>query len=310
MAGSIQAWTEWGTQIYCFIFQIGHPLAENGPTMSPSINYTGAVSQARHLCFMSYVLVLTFDDFHCVKSSFSDRREDSTYLCVFAAWDSMKEERNHLTNYLPGDTFSWAFPGAVGDQQSAPGGLVSSCAKIHCSSSFSEAYAFIFKCLIYFPPTSCAFIYHLICRPLHCSLCRHLDAGLLTCAISKLRAGSCGVLAQKRLFHYQNASHLTPPHLSTSWLAHAWHSWCPAIPPSPSSSLGGVFFPSVHLSPKQLTTFPGSEAAARCRLHAIPPITAVLHHHRNCSPSAVPSRLTCYLLYQSARFIPSANTSF
>lgn len=146
---------------------------------------------------MSYVL-FTCCDFQRVKLPSSGRGEDARlniYLCVLLAWHCMEEERNQPTNYLPADIFPWASPGGVGDQQAAPGGLISSCA---AAASVRRMHSFIN--VIFMPPTSCAFIYCSICRLLRYCLCRHLDAGLQTCAISKLRAHSCGVLAQKKAF--------------------------------------------------------------------------------------------------------------
>lgn len=216
----------------------------------------------------------------------------------------MEEERNHPTNYFPTDIFPWASPGGVGDQQEAPGGLIRSCA-----AAASARYVHSFLNVVFIPPTSCAFIYCLICRLLHYCLCHHLDAGLQTCTVSELSSCSCDILAQKKLFKAPNASHLAVPHLFTSRLAHVRHSWHPVIPCVSVLFPRRCCFRSVHLSPKQLTTFAGSKAAVRCRLHMIPPITAVLHRHRNRPPSTVPSRLTWHLLYQSVQFIPSADAS-
>lgn len=247
--------------------------------MSPNIKCTWAVHWARHLHFMSYVVVFTFYDFHHVKLPSLGNREDSWLnicLCIFPAWDCMEEERNHPTNYLPTDIFPWASPGGVGDQQAAPGGLIDHVLRsVAAAASVRRVHSFLN--VIFIPPTSCAFIYCSICRLLHYSLCCHLDADLQMRAISELCAHDHGVLAQKRLFNDQNASHLTPPHLFTSWLAHVWHSWYPTIPPVSILFPRMCFFQSMHLSPKQLTTFAGSEAAVRCRLHDT--------SHHGCSPS-------------------------
>ena len=102
---------------------------------------------------MSYVTIMfTFHYFHRVKLPSLGNGEDSGLnicLCVFPARDFMEDEINHPTNYLPTDIFPWASPGGVGDQQAAPGGSISSCAKIRCSSGFSKVCAFILKCHFY-----------------------------------------------------------------------------------------------------------------------------------------------------------------
>lgn len=92
-------------------------------------------------------------------------------------------------------------------------------------------------------------------------------------------------------------------------LASPWHGRYPAVPLSLSHSLGGAFSRSTHLSPKPPTPSAGARCRS-CRPRSIPPIAAVLHRHGNQPPSAVPSRLTCCLLHQSAPLIPSVDACF
>lgn len=228
-----------GKLIYSLIFQIQHPLAE---TFSPHVPkhqlYVGC-PLSKTPSTLQADIIFSFYDFHRVKLPSLGRWEDSglnVHWCVFPAWDCMKEERNHPINYLPTDIFPWASPGGVGDQQAQSAHVLRSTAAV---ASVRRVHSFLN--VIFIPPTSSAFIYCLICRCFHYSLCHHLDAGLQTCAVSELCACSCGAQAQKRLFNDQNASHLISPPLFTSWLAHLQHSWHPAMPPSPSYSCGGAF---------------------------------------------------------------------
>lgn len=133
--------------------------------MSPNIYCMWVVHQVRHLHVVICTVTFIFYDFYHVKLPSLDNGQGSSLnmcLCVFPAWDCMEEERNHPTNYLLTDIYLWASPGGVGDQKAAPGGLISSCAYIHCSSGLSKACAFVFKCHFYSSYQLCFYLpFHL-----------------------------------------------------------------------------------------------------------------------------------------------------
>lgn len=252
-------------------------MKRDGSTMYANITCICAVHQARLLLFMTYVIVFTFNDFHRVNLPSLARGENSgmnNQLCVFPALDCREEERDHPTNYLPACIFLWASPGAVGDQEAAPGALISSRAKICCSGDFSEGCTFILKRHFYSSHQLCFDLLFDLQTP---SLLSPLPAGC--CASRRVlfpdRVLMAAAFKNKTEFVMRKCIRLVPPHLLTPWLARG----TAAVPQSLlslSHSLGGAFSRSTHLSPNQLTPSAGSAAL-------LPPTQDSAHH--GCSPS-------------------------